>query len=325
MGRFHARRWAQLPVTIAGFYDTSGSAAAQAAQELSCRPFEDLQALVNAVDVVDVCCPTPDHRVPVLTAAAAGKDVVCEKPLARHLVDALEILATCRENGVRLFVAHVVRFFPQFARAKALLDAGKLGRPGMIRSVRGGQPPDPERRSWFADFSHSGGVILDVSIHDLDFARWCFGDVERVFARGLTFAGVAPYDHTLITLRFKNGALGHVEGSWAFPRGEPFRTRFEITGDAGLMEWDSLTSAPVQVVLRSEEAPNAAAVPVTYDPLAPADDPYFIELQHFLDCLDTGEPFRVSPEDGLEALRLSLAAVESIASGRPVTLDAFNG
>jgi UDP-N-acetylglucosamine 3-dehydrogenase len=271
---------------------------------------------------VDVCSPTPYHKEPVLAAAAAGVDIICEKPLARHLRDAQEMVAACQAAGVRLFVAQVVRFFRQFSQAKALLDSGALGRPGVMRTVRGGSPPDPSHRAWFADFEQSGGVIMDVSIHDLDFARWCFGDVERVFARGLTFAGVEPHDHALITLRFKNEAIGHVEGSWAYPPGR-FRTRFEIAGDQGLVEWDSLDPAPLTVTLKSDGAPGAPGIPQPHSPLASHDDPYLMELEHFLDCLESGDAFLVSPQDGLEAVRLSLAAIESMRTGQPVYLDEF--
>ena len=210
----------------------------------------------------------------------------------------------------------------QFAKAKALVDSGTLGHPGVIRTVRGGSPPDPDRRVWFTDFEQSGGVIMDVSIHDLDIARWCFGDVERIFARGLTYAGVEPYDHALITLRFKNGAIGHVEGSWADPPGR-FRTRFEMAGDRGLVEWDSTDSAPLTVTLKSDELPQAPGIPRPYQPLAPHDDPYFAELEHCLQCLESGDEFLVSPQDGLEAVRLSLAAIESIRTGRSIYLDEF--
>ena len=331
IGAWHARRWKQLPVELAGFYDVVPEAATRAAEEYRGLVFESLDSLLAAVDVVDVCTPTPYHKPPVLAAAAAGKDIVCEKPLARHLRDAEEMVAACQAAGARLFVAQVVRFFPQFAQAKAILDSGALGRPGVIRTVRGGSPPHTAERSWFADFEQSGGVVMDVSIHDIDFARWCFGDVERVFARGLTFAGVRPHDHALITLRFKNGAIGHIEGSWAYPPGR-FRTLFEIAGDQGLIEFDSMAPAPLTVTLHTsspscaqegEEAGQAPAIPQHYSPLAPTDDPYVLELEHFVNCLESGDEFLITPQDGLEAVKISLAAIESMRTGRPVDVVTF--
>jgi predicted dehydrogenase len=322
IGTWHAARWKQLPVELVGFYDIAPEMVAEAVAEFGGRIFDSLNNLLAAVDVVDICSPTPYHKAPVLAAAAAGKDIVCEKPLARRLGEAKEMIAACQAAGVRLFVAQVVRFFRQFSQAKAVLDSGALGRPGFIRTVRGGGPPDPNRRAWFADFEQSGGVIMDVSIHDLDFAHWCFGDVERVFAHGLTFAGVEPYDHALISLRFENGAIGHIEGSWAYPPGR-FHTRFEVAGDQGLLEFDDLVPTPLTVTVKPDESRQAWSPSRQQSPLASSDDPYFLELAHFLNCLKSGDAFLVSPQDGLEAVKLSLAAIESIRTGRPICLDEF--
>ena len=121
----------------------------------------------------------------------------------------------------------------------------------MIRTVRSGSYPDAGSAwrkglaitSYYADFAQSGGVLLDLCIHDIDYQRWCFGEIERVFARGMMFAGKEPKDHALLTARFANGAVGHIEGSWAYPRGH-FSTRIEIAGTEGIIEWDSRGAPP---------------------------------------------------------------------------------
>jgi predicted dehydrogenase len=320
-GKMHAERWAQLPVELAGFYALPPEPARAAAGQYGGRAFSTLEELLSAADVVDVCTPTPTHRDLVLAAAAAGKDVICEKPIARHLHEAEEMIAACDAAGVRLFIAHVVRFFPEYARAKEIIDSGQLGRPGMIRTVRGGNCPAPDTRNWFSDFEQSGGVILDLLIHDIDYVRWCLGDVATVFARGLTFSDVEDADHVLLTMRFENGAMGHLEGSWAYPPGN-FRTRLEIAGDGGLLECDSLDTRPLSLTLKREEAALAAGVPVPKSPVNATDDPYYREIAHFLSCLESGDDFSVSAQDGLEALRIALAAIESMRTGRPVHLGA---
>jgi predicted dehydrogenase len=322
IGLWHIRSWQKLPVELVGYYDTSAEAAARAARDCGGKAFTSLAELLASVDVVDVCTPTPFHREPVLAAAAAGKDIVCEKPLARSLRDAQAMVDACRQAGVRLFVAQVVRFFRQFAQAKQIVDSGTIGRPGVLRSLRGGSPPAIGNRSWFADFEQSGGAIMDLGVHDIDFARWCMGEVERVFAQGLTFADVRPKDHALIVLRFQSGAIGHIEVSWAYSPGI-WRTAFEIAGDRGLVEYDSSAPAPLTLTLTSPDAPQVACPPQNYSPLAPRDDPYLLELQHFLMCLESGAEFLVTPQDGLEAVRVSLAAIESLRTGQPVELAAF--
>ena len=324
IGGWHAERWERLPVEIAGFYDLSREAAQETAARFGGMVFESLDALVDAVDVVDVCTPTFAHKEGVLAAARAGKPVVCEKPLARHLEDAREMVAACRAANAPLFVAHVVRFFPQYALAQRTLLSGELGEPGVLRLVRAGTFPRPHPDTWYNSFEKGGGVIMDLCIHDLDFALWTLGPVRRAFARGLTFGGKSMSDHALITLKHENGALSHVEGSWASPP-SPFRTALELSGTQGILEWDALDPAPLQTTLRVGDE-SADKVPGSADsPLAPEDDPYFLELKHVLEVLEQGGDFRVTPEDGLEALRLALAATESVRTGKPVELAGFMG
>lgn len=324
MGNWHAERWQRLPVEIAGFYNRSPAAAEKAVARFGGKVYESVGALAEDVDIVDVCTPTFAHKEGVLAAAKAGKPVVCEKPLARHLEDAAEMIAACEAAGVPLFVAQVVRFFPQYARAKEALESGALGEPGVLRLLRAGVFPRPNPDSWYNSFEKGGGVIMDLSIHDLDFARWCCGEVERVFARGLSFAGKSMTDHALITLKFASGALAHLEGSWASPPGS-FRTALELAGTGGLLEWDALDPMPVQTTLRVSDE-RASKVPQSADsPLYPEDDPYYLELEHVLETLEAGGSFRVTPQDGLEALRLALAAIQSLRSGRAVELAGLGG
>jgi UDP-N-acetylglucosamine 3-dehydrogenase len=329
-GNLHAERWTQLlsdrsgRLELAGFYTRTPARAQAAAERYGGRAFPSLEALLSAVDVVDVCTPTPSHKDLVLAAAAAGKDIICEKPMARHLRDAQEMVAACEAAGVRLFPAHVVRFFPEYARAKEILDSGRLGRPGVIRTVRGGNFPAPDTQNWYIDFAQGGGVILDMLIHDIDYAGWCFGRVARVFARGLTFSDVDDADHVLLTVRFENGAVGHLEGSWAYPPGN-FRIRLEIAGDRGLLEVDSLDKPPMGLTLKQVGTELAAGVPVPESSMHPTDDPYYREIAHFVACLESGDDFLVSAQDGLEALRIALAAIESLRIGQPVDVRAFEG
>jgi predicted dehydrogenase len=318
MGGWHASRWRSLPVELAGFYDADGARAQAAAAQHGGTAFASLEDLLAGCDVVDICTPPADHAATTLAAARAGRHVVCEKPIARTLADGQSMIDACEAAGVRLFIAHVVRFFPEFDRARQVLASGALGELGVVRSVRGGAPPG--HSSWFADFAQSGGVILDVAIHDIDYLRWLCGDVRRVFARGLSFRGL-PVDHALITLRFASGAIGHVEASWAFPPGS-FRTAFELAGSQGLLAHDSDAARPLVV----QYQPGAGATGGGGPPAPPSpDDPYRRELEHFLAALESGEPFLVTPRDALEALRVALAAIESVRIGQPVDVAGFGG
>ena len=277
-----------------------------------------LERLLQAVDVVQICTPTGFHKANILEAAAHRKHIFCEKPLARYLPDAQEAIDACEKAGVRLFVGQVLRFFSEYARAKRLVDEGVVGTPGVVRLLRAaGHPAVSESRAWFRDGEKTGGCMVEGGIHDLDFARWTIGDVERVFARGLTFRSDLGFlgDHALVTLRFKSGAIGHVEGSWMVTDGR-FRQQFEIAGDKGLLAYDSLPPEQFSLSLRTGSGP--ALLPV--EQLNPKDEPYYRQLEHFLDCLLHDKEFLISPRDGLEALRLGLAVVESMHTGRPVNV-----
>lgn len=322
IARWHARCWQRLPVELVGYFDLNRDAAMGFAADFGGTAFETLDAFLDQVDLVDVCTPGTAHLACVLAAAEAGKAVACEKPLARHLDVCQQIVDGCEAAGVPLFVAHVVRFFPQFEAAKQTLDSGEIGTPRVIRTVRNGSFPRGSNDRYYGDFSKSGGVIMDVGIHDIDFQRWCCGEVERVFARGLAFDGIERCDHALISLRFTSGAIGHIECSWAHPPGQ-FRTRLEIAGDGGLIEWDSVDRQAMVMALRDPDDPSAAVERTGQSPTAPHDDPYCKELAHFLDHVENGTPLRVTPHDALMAVKVSLAAIESQRIGEPIEIASF--
>ena len=323
IGHVHLDGWRRLPVDLVGYYDINRAAAERASAHYGGAVYDSLDALLADVDLVDICSWGTAHAENVLAVAAAGKAIICEKPLARHLADAERMVAACEEAGVPLYPAHVVRFFPEFAAAKAALDGGALGKPGVLRSVRAGSFPRPGGQfsaGYYAEFEQCGGVILDVGIHDIDYARWCFGEVERVFARGTTFTEPPRNDHALIVLRFENGAIGHIQCSWAHPGGT-FRTRLELAGDAGIVEWDSLDTPALVVQRRS--ADDRGVERAAFNPLAPEQEPYYAELAHFLSCFEQGIEPQVTARDALMAVKISLAAIESMRSGRPITLSEF--
>lgn len=319
IAQVHLAGWQQLPVEIAAHYDLRPEMAQRAAAQYGGKACTSLDEFFDAVDIVDICTPAAVHKDNVLATVAAGKPLVCEKPLARHLRDCEEIVAACEKAGVPLFVAQVVRFFPEFAAAKAAIDSGAIGKPGVIRTIRAGSFPRT-LGSFYGNFEKSGGVILDVGIHDIDFQRWCMGEVERVFTRGLTFANEPERDHALITLRFTSGAIGHIEASWASPVGQ-WRTRLEIAGDDGMLEWDSEGEAPITRIVANEAGTGKNRT--TISPYGADINPYKAELAHFLHCLETGEPMRVTPQDGLMAVKVALAAIESARTGKPIDIATF--
>ena len=318
IGEVHARQWALLPdAEIVGVLDPRSDAAAALG-----TAYSDWEALLAEArpDVVDICVPTPLHRQYVELAAAAGLAIFVEKPLGRTLAECDAIVAAVEKAGVPAMVGQVVRYFPEYAEAKRLVDAGVVGAPAAVRTARmGGFPNITGRPNWYADPVQSGGVTLDLILHDFDWLRWTFGPVTRVFAQGLWGRPeyVGKLDYALVTLRFESGVVGHVTGSWAHPGG--FRTTLEVAGDGGLIEHDSAGSAPLLSSLR-QTGSSGEGVSFPESPMAPADDPYYKELAAFVSALQNNSPMPVTVHEAREAVRIGLAALESMETGKAVTL-----
>ncbi len=318
MGSTHAAGWVETGATIAGFMAESPPHAQTIAEKYGAQVYPDFEVMLADVDVVDICTPTHLHHEMVLKAAAAGKDIICEKPLARTVAQGQEMIAACRSAGVKLLVAHVVRFFPEYAQAKAAVANGDIGQPAVVRLTRGTFRPKKATDNWFIDFEKSGGMVLDLMVHDFDYARWLAGEVESVFAKNITSTHPdAPVDYGLVILKHRNGAISHIEGSWAYPP-PLFRTRFEIAGTDGFLEFDSGRTTAIHLHLHKQEA-DAPDVPLPSSPLS--ESPYTTQIKSFYRALTQDSFVPVSAADGLAALQIALAAIESTQQGVPVTLE----
>jgi len=317
MGEAHLAAWTAEGVPAVVVDHDAGRAVALAARfgAAVARSFEEL---VEAVDVVDVCTPTDQHAAIAIRAAEAGRHVICEKPLARTVEDGEAMVAACEHAGVRLFVAHVVRFFPEYVAARRVVEDGQIGDPAVLRLKRASFRPRRAAGHWFFDEAQSGGMIVDLMIHDFDYARWVAGEVVAVQCRSV--AAERPelgVDHAYAILTHESGAISHVTGSWAYSA-PTFRTSLEIAGSRGLVEHDSAVAPPIVTYLQPGEANAHGAVGLPGRSLA--EDPYRLELREFRDAIEHGTAARVTARDGIEALRIALAAAESARTGRVVRL-----
>jgi len=309
MGRVHTSGFEQLSQTqVVAVTDTNPEAAERLAHQTGAKVYPDAARLLSDadVDIVAVCTPTVHHHDAVVQAARAGKHIFCEKPLARTLEEGRKMLCAVESAGVKFMVGHVLRFFPEYRRTKELIDSGSVGRPGIARLSRMGVFP----AGWYGDFQQSGGLTLDLLIHDFDFLNWCFGKPQRVYAQGLNQQERTGHvDYALVLVRYKNGVIAHVEGSWAIPEG--WYTKFEIAGDGGLIDFDSRKTAPL--TLQTKQRGTVQESPVE-------ESPYLSELRHFVECVLQNREPEITGQDALEALKVSLAAVESIQCGKTLTL-----
>lgn len=318
MGSTHAAGWAETEATLAGFVTKSASTAQALADQYQARLYPDFETMLAEVDVVDICAPTHLHHEMVLKAAAAGKHIICEKPLARTVPQGQAMIAACRAAGVKLLAAHVVRFFPEYAQAKAAVANGDIGRPAVIRLTRGTFRPKKAVDNWFVDFDKSGGMMFDLMVHDFDVARWVAGEVASVFAKNITSTRPnVPVDYGLAILKHHGGAISHVEGSWAYPP-PLFRTRFEIAGSDGWLEFDSAKTAAIGLHLKQQPT-DAPDVPLPSSPLS--ESPYTTQIKAFYQALTQDAPVPVSAADGLAAIQIAAAALESARQGVAIELE----
>ena len=317
MGSTHAAGWKKTDAEIVGFAAETQQEADHLAEGYGVKAYPTYKEMIVDVDVLDICTPTHLHTEMILLAAQAGKHIVCEKPLSRTFEGGLKAIRACNKAGVKIFVAHVVRYFPQYAVAKAAVDAGKVGKPGVIRLLRGSYRTKKPVGNWFLDESKSGGILMDLMIHDFDIARWIAGEVKTVYAKKVTTGHPdAEIDYGLVIMQHENGVLSHIAGAWAYPP-PTFRTSIEITGSGGMIEYDSDATESVRDLLMQieEEAPDVA-LPSS----AVEESPYDLEIKDFYNAMISGSQPRVSPLDGLAAVQMAKAAVESSESGKAVQL-----
>jgi myo-inositol 2-dehydrogenase / D-chiro-inositol 1-dehydrogenase len=321
MGETHLAAWAAegVPIVVLGRDRVRGDALAA---DLGAASAGSLDELLGSVEIVDICTPTDEHAPLALAAAGAGRHVICEKPLARTIEQAEGMIRACAAEGVMLLVAHVVRFFPEYEAAHRLVAGGEIGEAAVLRLKRASSRP-PRSGGWLFDHARSGGLIVDLMIHDFDFATWIAGSVVSVHARS---AGVDRPDlgveHAVALLEHAGGAISHVSGSWAYAP-PTFRTAFEISGSHGLVEFDSEASPPVAWYLHPTGTETARPKGLPSSPMA--EDPYRLELRELYGSIVDGTRARVSARDGLEALRIALAADESARTGRVVPIAAAAG
>ncbi len=322
MGQLYARtlatqiRGAQLAAVAEAAERTRLSSAAEL--RIS-SVFSDAYELIShaSLDAVIISTPTSTHPELVKAAARAGKAIFCEKPLALTLDETRSALDVVTQAGVPFQIGFMRRFDAAYQRAKGLIAEGQIGRPVTFKAV--GRDPFCPRRE-YADPAHSGGLILDMAIHDFDLARWLMGsEVERVTAEGSLLVceqlrEVGDIDNAVINLRFSNGALGNVEVSRNAFYGYDIRT--EVLGSEGAITIGQHQQTPVLLLNRA--GAHHDVVPYLIERFG---DAYRQQIQHFVDCIRDGQTPLVGGHDALAALEIGLAAIRAYQTKRVVAVD----
>lgn len=321
IGRLHIehlmRRIPNAIVTTVS--DVVREAAESAAEEFSVsRVVTDARELINSseVDAVVICSSTDTHAQFITEAARAGKHIFCEKPIALEIDAIDEALGEVERAGVKLQIGFNRRFDANYRRVREHIDAGDLGDVHMIHIVSRDPAPPP------VDYVRvSGGIFLDMAIHDFDMARYLVGDEpETIYAVGgvrisSEIGEAGDVDTALCTLTFRNGVFVTIDNSRQAVFG--YDQRVEAFGSAGMVRIDN--NAQNNAVLSTGKAVQRD-LPLNFF-MDRYIDSYIAELEAFIDAVRRNEPTTVDGNDGRVPILMGYAAKKSLAEGRPVALS----
>ncbi len=270
----------------------------------------------EAVDAVVIVSPTSTHEEIVLEAAQRGKPIFCEKPLSISLPNALAMLRVIEQTGVYFQMGFMRRFDKGYVAAKNKIADGEIGTPVVFKS----SSRDPFRPSLeYLNPEHSGGLIIDCGIHDLDLARWFMGEIASVYSIGGTLAypemkEIGDIDNAITSLYFTSGALGTIDLSRNGVYGYDIRT--EILGTQGTLKIGYLRETPILVM--TKDGITHDTVPYFTERFEQA---YITQLQDFVKNVLAGKPPAVTCADGVAALQAGVAATLSFKENHPVKIE----
>ncbi len=290
------------------------------------RWFADYRHMLDMkdLDMVVLGLPNDLHCQATVDAAAAGKHVVCEKPLAMNLAEADRMIEACHRARVKLMYAEELCFAPKYVRLKQLVDEGALGN---IHLVKQSEKHSGPHSAWFWDVSRSGGgVTMDMGCHAIQFFRWMLGQprAESVYAEMRTSVHqdkTAGDDHSLLVVNFESGATGLAEESWVKPGG--MDDCAEVYGSAGVAYADLLQGS--SILAYSERGVGYAVEKAglthgwsftIFEEIWNYGFPQ--EFEHFVDCVLNDQQPLITGEDGWVVLEIIFAAYESARTGRRV-------
>jgi len=319
MGRRHAENLRRnvSNATLVAIADVSHDRARQAAGELEIDHFYGtIDAMLENKDVEAVLIATPDkfHASAVVAAARAGRDILCEKPLALTMADAKAALDAVAQAGVRLQMGFMRRYDPPYAAAMKRIEAGEIGTPVIFKSVGRDrdQPPIAAYESGV-----NGMIFYTNTIHDFDLARWLMRD-EVVNVHSFTTSAIRPEVEkygdvvaSVVNLQYKKGAIGNVESYAQAVYGYDVRT--EVIGSKGSILIGSVEKTPAVFMT----AGGGQTILADHF-LSRFAEAYLEEVRDFVQTILDGRTPAISGQDGLKALAIAVAAEESYKQSKPV-------
>lgn len=328
MGRMHYRCWKELrDVQVAAVCDADPNALDNAAKTrgniagaegdvdmAGVRFYTELGQMIRqeALDAVSITVPTHLHPEATIAALASGVHVLCEKPMALNAAEATRMIEAARRSQKLLQIGHCIRFWPEYAKAKEIVDSGAYGRVIAATFQRLAATGVRKAGTWFTDEQRSGGMPLDLHIHDTDFIHYLFGMPRAVCSSGATDGG-GSLNHIVTSYSYDDGKLVVAEGGWAMMPPYGFAMRFHIALERATLDFDFLRSPKLRL------CPAEGEVIV---PECESGDGYSCQIAHFARRL-RGEPVAevITPEQARDSLRIVEAERQSARSGGRVALE----
>ena len=264
----------------------------------------------DAVDLVDICLPSFLHAKATISSLRAGKHVLVEKPVALSVADAKKMLEAAEKSGKLLMVAQVLKFFPEFALLSLAMRDGRWGKLLSLHLRRTISMPDWGARSWFSDASKSGGMVIDLHIHDTDFIVYLFGKPRAVASSGLVREGRMDFIRTVY--HYDRGTpLLSSEAGWINAPGLPFRHGYDAYFEKGTLHFDSCQSP--RPILHAKKGAGEVKLPPV--------DAFHDELQTAVRAVQKGQlPDSLSAHSASLSLEVCRAEEKSARTGQVVKL-----
>lgn len=319
ISRAHAGALRQIEgVELAGYFDVNVDAARARADEYGGVVCEDVRQLFDLVDAVYVLTPPRSHRETVLAAAERGKAIFCEKPIAVSLAAARDMIAATAGHGVPFAMGFNHRFRPQLQRVRAVLSSGGIGEVLSCWSRRlGYNRPRPET-NWRTSRAQLCGMTIESVSHDIDMLRYLLGEIAEVSAViTSSVPELSDYDDNLAaTLTFESGAIGSIHASWSSHLTDSSRGVVGSTGTVCVDGPDLWTMSRV----RSRLVADAVESVEVYPDRVAADWGYLAANQSFVRAVAEDREPEATGTDGLRALEVSTALLESVRSRTSVAV-----
>jgi predicted dehydrogenase len=291
--------------TVAGNINTGDPLKLDVTNIKGFRNFDEMIAMAD-LDLVDICAPTAAHPSLAKAALAAGKHVLCEKPLARTSAEAREMVAAAKAAGRILMPAMPVRFWPEWAWLADAVKKNEFGRALAARFRRVAEPPGWGHKH-FGNGKLSGGALLDLHVHDTDFVQFCFGKPTAVYSRGyIKYTGAV--DHVVTQYEVPGGTIVHAEGSWAMASGFGFSMAYTVNFERATVDYE-MARGPEGLKVFEDGKGRVVT--------CPGPDGYVREVEHVLAQIQAGaRAAAIAPEEGLHAVQICEAEERSVRSGR---------